>query len=76
VDRIISNVVVAPSGSLIRLDERMLYITFLDKDFRLIKAASDTYKDPSKETTSAPGSANLEKAQANKILTKASPLPL
>lgn len=52
------------SGTVVRLQERILYTTFLDRKFCLIAAAAESYKDPSKD--SAPTSANAEKAVENK----------
>ncbi|KAI1721623.1 syntaxin-binding protein 5-like [Ditylenchus destructor] len=79
-DRIISNVVVAPSdmydgpqGSVIRLQERILYSTFLNRSLCIIMGAAEIYKDSSKE--SAPTSANIDKALQNKIITKPSLAP-
>uniref|UniRef100_A0A915DDC3 Uncharacterized protein n=1 Tax=Ditylenchus dipsaci TaxID=166011 RepID=A0A915DDC3_9BILA len=79
-DRLISNVVVAPSdmydgpqGSIVRLQERVLYSTFLDKDFCIISGATETFKDVTKD--SAPASANMEKACKTRWPPFFKPLP-
>ncbi|KAI6182412.1 Syntaxin-binding protein 5 [Aphelenchoides bicaudatus] len=72
-DRLLSNVVVAPSGSVIRLQERILYTAFMDKNLCLIGPATETFRDPNKD--SAPSSANAEKVLFNKVFTKASFAP-
>lgn len=48
-----------------RLQERILYSTFLNRSFCIIIGAAEIYKDSSKE--SAPTSANIEKALQNKV---------
>lgn len=58
---------------MIRLQERILYIAFLDRNLCLIGAATETYKDPTKD--SAPTSANAEKVLFNKVFTKPSLAP-
>ncbi|KAI6233001.1 WD domain, G-beta repeat protein [Aphelenchoides fujianensis] len=73
-DRIVSNVIVAPSGSLIRLQERIIFSTFMDRSLCLIAAATESYRDPTKEQ-SAPTSANAEKILVNKTTTKPSQAP-
>uniref|UniRef100_A0AC34QRG6 V-SNARE coiled-coil homology domain-containing protein n=1 Tax=Panagrolaimus sp. JU765 TaxID=591449 RepID=A0AC34QRG6_9BILA len=70
VDRITSSVIAAPSGSVVRLQDRILCTAFMDRNMCLIVGATESYKDPTKD--SAPTSANLEKAFQNKVLTRAS----
>ncbi|KAI6203414.1 hypothetical protein M3Y94_00553500 [Aphelenchoides besseyi] len=74
-DRIVLNVVVAPSGSVIRLQDRIIYATFMDRSLCLISAPTENYRDPSKESQSAPTSANADKIFINKVLTKSSQAP-
>lgn len=58
---------------MIRLQERILYFSFLDRNLCLIGAATETYKDPTKD--SAPTSANADKVLFNKVFTKPSVAP-
>jgi hypothetical protein len=68
-DRITSSVVAAPSGSIVKLQDRLICTAFLDRNMCLITGASESYKD------SGPTSANIEKAIQNKILTRTSLSP-
>uniref|UniRef100_A0A914BVM7 V-SNARE coiled-coil homology domain-containing protein n=1 Tax=Acrobeloides nanus TaxID=290746 RepID=A0A914BVM7_9BILA len=72
-DRIVNSVVVAPSGSVIRLQDQVLFIGFLNRQFCVIEAGAEQYKDPNKD--SGPTSANLEANLQNKVVTKNSLSP-
>lgn len=58
---------------MIRLQERIIYFAFLDRNMCIIGPATETYKDPTKD--SAPTSGNAEKVLYNKIYTKPSVAP-
>jgi syntaxin-binding protein 5 len=57
------------SGSIVKLQDRLICTAFLDRNMCLITGASESYKD------SGPTSANIEKAIQNKILTRTSLSP-
>lgn len=72
-NRISSNVVVAPSGSTVRLSKstngnnnRLLCIAFMDRDFRLLAAPSESPKNAKIETTSNSNQVQDENLNINK----------
>ncbi|EYB80808.1 hypothetical protein Y032_0399g739 [Ancylostoma ceylanicum] len=71
-DRLISTVVIAPSGTVVKLRGQVLYQTFMDQSFCLASGASESYKETSKESKD---SGSPEKTVTNRILTKASLSP-
>ncbi|KAK6728923.1 hypothetical protein RB195_006158 [Necator americanus] len=71
-DRLISTVVIAPSGTVVKLRGQVLYQTFMDQSFCLTSGASESYKETSKESKD---SGSPEKTFTNRILTKASLSP-
>jgi len=52
-------------GSVIRLQDQVLFMGFLNRQFCLVEAGADQYKDPTKD--SGPTSANFEANIQNKV---------
>ncbi|CAD6184898.1 unnamed protein product [Caenorhabditis auriculariae] len=71
-DRFVSTVVVAPSGTVVKLKGQVLYQTFMDSSFCLVSAAVESYKETSRESkdTNSP-----ERSLTNRTLTKGSLAP-
>uniref|UniRef100_A0A1I7RY64 WD_REPEATS_REGION domain-containing protein n=1 Tax=Bursaphelenchus xylophilus TaxID=6326 RepID=A0A1I7RY64_BURXY len=72
-NRLTQSVVVAPCNGVIKLQEQIIDIVFMDKNFSLVSAAAECYRDPGKD--SAPNSANRDKIYQNRIRTKPSMTP-
>ncbi|VDO47170.1 unnamed protein product [Haemonchus placei] len=49
-DRLVSTVVVAPSGTIVKLRGQVLYQTFMDQSFCLLAGGTESYKETSKES--------------------------
>ncbi|XGW20947.1 hypothetical protein V3C99_004147 [Haemonchus contortus] len=71
-DRLVSTVVVAPSGTIVKLRGQVLYQTFMDQSFCLLAGGTESYKETSKESKD---SGSPEKNITNRILTKSSLSP-
>ncbi|WKX90246.1 hypothetical protein Q1695_009244 [Nippostrongylus brasiliensis] len=71
-DRLISTVVVAPSGTIVKLRGQVLYQTFMDQSLCLSAGANESYKETSKDSKD---SGSPEKNINNRVLTKPSLSP-
>ncbi|PAV82434.1 hypothetical protein WR25_27257 [Diploscapter pachys] len=71
-DRINSTVVVAPSGTIVKMKGQILYAAFMDSQFCLLSPPAESYKETSKESKDG---SSPDKSSSNKILTKASLAP-
>ncbi|CAK5091853.1 unnamed protein product [Meloidogyne enterolobii] len=72
-NRISSNVVVAPSGSIVRLSKstngksnKLLCIAFMDRDFRLLAAPSENSNNKNAKTETNSLNSNLQEENLNK----------
>ncbi|VDK51515.1 unnamed protein product [Anisakis simplex] len=77
-DRLNSNVVVAPTGSIFRLKGQFLYTAFLDQSFCLLTAASESYRDIKEDAKASSASSSnngTDRAIVNKVVTKCSLSP-
>ncbi|CAI4230059.1 unnamed protein product [Auanema sp. JU1783] len=71
-DRLVSTVVVAPSGTIVRMKGQILLHAFMDEKFCIVSPASESYKESSRESKD---SGSPEKSVTNKIVTKPSLSP-
>lgn len=72
-NRLTQTVSVAKTGGAVKLQDQVIELSFMDRDLSLLAAASETFRDPGKD--SAPGSANPDKMYQNKVKTKSSLAP-
>uniref|UniRef100_A0A8R1DWZ6 Lethal giant larvae (Lgl)-like C-terminal domain-containing protein n=1 Tax=Caenorhabditis japonica TaxID=281687 RepID=A0A8R1DWZ6_CAEJA len=70
-DRSLSTVVVAPSGTTVKMRGRILAQAFMDNSFCIVMPATDMYS----ETTKEPACTSPENSVSNKVNTKASLAP-
>ncbi|KAE9414029.1 hypothetical protein Angca_004628, partial [Angiostrongylus cantonensis] len=68
-DRLISSVIVAPSGTVVKLKGQVLFQCFMDQSFSLASAACEAYRENNKDCGSP------EKTIHNRVITKASLCP-
>ncbi|KAJ1347419.1 hypothetical protein KIN20_002471 [Parelaphostrongylus tenuis] len=71
-DRLTSTVVVAPSGTVVKLKGHVLFQCFMDHSFCLASAASESYRENCKESKDC---GSPEKAINNRVVTKSSLSP-
>ncbi|VDM52213.1 unnamed protein product [Angiostrongylus costaricensis] len=68
-DRLISSVIVAPSGTVVKLKGQILFQCFMDQSFSLASAASESYRENNRDCGSP------EKTIHNRVITKPSLSP-
>ncbi|EGT38947.1 CBN-TOM-1 protein [Caenorhabditis brenneri] len=70
-DRFTSTIVVAPSGTMVRMKGQVLNQSFMDNTFCIITPATESYKEATKE----PSANSPDRSLVNKVTTKASLAP-
>ncbi|CAI2322954.1 unnamed protein product [Caenorhabditis sp. 36 PRJEB53466] len=70
-DRFTSTIVVAPSGTVVKMKGRILYQAFMDSFFCIVSPAAESYKEAAKDSSCS----SPDRALSNRINTKASLAP-